>query len=241
MWPTANTFRAGHRIRLQVSSGAHPLFCRNAGTGEPLAHRRQPALGRPGGLPRRGRARRRSRCRSCRCCGGARSVAAEWVRPNPSASLPRMTQPTFVPIAEADQVRPARHLHVPGAWTTSRPAELVGPTVRRGRGHGHAGTRLGVRAPPGPALRARAASWPRASPSTTCCSASHSSRPSGPPSSAGRPASTTSRLALNLWGFLERRPGRRRGDAPGARSPPSPTTTSRSGRWSTPCPRRRSG
>jgi uncharacterized protein len=37
MWPTANTFRAGHRIRLQVSSGAHPLWNRNAGTGEPLA------------------------------------------------------------------------------------------------------------------------------------------------------------------------------------------------------------
>ena len=37
MWPTANTFRVGHRIRLQVSSGAHPLYCRNAGTGEPLA------------------------------------------------------------------------------------------------------------------------------------------------------------------------------------------------------------
>jgi hypothetical protein len=37
MWPTANTFRAGHRIRLQVSSGAHPLFNRNAGFGEPLA------------------------------------------------------------------------------------------------------------------------------------------------------------------------------------------------------------
>jgi putative CocE/NonD family hydrolase len=37
MWPTANTFRSGHRIRLQVSSGAHPLFNRNAGTGEPLA------------------------------------------------------------------------------------------------------------------------------------------------------------------------------------------------------------
>jgi hypothetical protein len=43
-----------------------------------------------------------------------------------------MTQPTFVPIAEADQVRPARHLQVPGSWTTSRPAELVGPTMRRG-------------------------------------------------------------------------------------------------------------
>ena len=37
MWPTANTFRAGHRVRLQVSSGAHPLYARNAGTGEPLA------------------------------------------------------------------------------------------------------------------------------------------------------------------------------------------------------------
>jgi predicted acyl esterase len=37
MWPTANTFRAGHRLRLQVSSGAHPLYARNAGTGEPLA------------------------------------------------------------------------------------------------------------------------------------------------------------------------------------------------------------
>jgi hypothetical protein len=37
MWPTANTFKHGHRIRLQVSSGAHPLFIRNTGTGEPLA------------------------------------------------------------------------------------------------------------------------------------------------------------------------------------------------------------
>jgi putative CocE/NonD family hydrolase len=35
--PTANTFRAGHRIRLQVSSGAHPLYARNLGTGEPLS------------------------------------------------------------------------------------------------------------------------------------------------------------------------------------------------------------
>ena len=37
MWPTANTFKKGHRIRLQVSSGAHPMFARNLGTGEPLA------------------------------------------------------------------------------------------------------------------------------------------------------------------------------------------------------------
>jgi hypothetical protein len=50
-----------------------------------------------------------------------------------------MTQPTFVPIAEADQVRPARHLHVPGAWTTTRPAELVVPAVRRERNVGTPG------------------------------------------------------------------------------------------------------
>jgi putative CocE/NonD family hydrolase len=34
---TAYCFRAGQRIRLQVSSGAHPRFARNLGTGEPLA------------------------------------------------------------------------------------------------------------------------------------------------------------------------------------------------------------
>jgi putative CocE/NonD family hydrolase len=36
MWPTAMTFRRGHRLRLQVSSGAHPLFARNTGSGERL-------------------------------------------------------------------------------------------------------------------------------------------------------------------------------------------------------------
>jgi hypothetical protein len=50
-----------------------------------------------------------------------------------------MTQPTFVPIAEADQVRPARHLHVPGAWTASRPAEATGPAAARGRTMGTPG------------------------------------------------------------------------------------------------------
>jgi hypothetical protein len=36
MWPTATTWLAGHRFRLQVSSGAHPLFARNPGGGERL-------------------------------------------------------------------------------------------------------------------------------------------------------------------------------------------------------------
>lgn len=35
LWPTAYTFLAGHRIRLQVSSAAHPRWNRNLGTGEP--------------------------------------------------------------------------------------------------------------------------------------------------------------------------------------------------------------
>ena len=76
MWPTANTFKAGHRIRLQVSSGAHPLFCRNTGTGEPLATGRDDALGGPGGLPRRRPPVVVSPCPSCGCWPTRRSEEA---------------------------------------------------------------------------------------------------------------------------------------------------------------------
>ena len=34
LWPMAHRFAAGHRVRLQVSSGAHPRYARNPGTGE---------------------------------------------------------------------------------------------------------------------------------------------------------------------------------------------------------------
>jgi putative CocE/NonD family hydrolase len=34
LWPTAHRFRAGHRVRVQVASGAHPRYARNPGTGE---------------------------------------------------------------------------------------------------------------------------------------------------------------------------------------------------------------
>ncbi|HZT99283.1 MAG TPA: CocE/NonD family hydrolase C-terminal non-catalytic domain-containing protein [Ktedonobacteraceae bacterium] len=37
LWPTAYRFRRGHRLRLQVSSGAHPHSARNLGSGEQLA------------------------------------------------------------------------------------------------------------------------------------------------------------------------------------------------------------
>jgi putative CocE/NonD family hydrolase len=35
-WPTAYRFRRGHRIRVIVTSGAHPRYARNLGSGEPL-------------------------------------------------------------------------------------------------------------------------------------------------------------------------------------------------------------
>jgi putative CocE/NonD family hydrolase len=34
LWPIGHRFAAGHRLRLQVSSGAHPRYARNPGTGE---------------------------------------------------------------------------------------------------------------------------------------------------------------------------------------------------------------
>ena len=37
LWPTAYSFKTGHRIRVQVSSGAFPRYARNPGTGEPRA------------------------------------------------------------------------------------------------------------------------------------------------------------------------------------------------------------
>ncbi|MDZ5442869.1 CocE/NonD family hydrolase [Micromonospora sp. 4G57] len=36
LWPTAHRFALGHRLRVQVSGGAHPRYARNPGTGEPL-------------------------------------------------------------------------------------------------------------------------------------------------------------------------------------------------------------
>jgi putative CocE/NonD family hydrolase len=40
LWDTAYRFAPGHRLRVQVSSGAHPRFARNLGGGEPLASAR---------------------------------------------------------------------------------------------------------------------------------------------------------------------------------------------------------
>ncbi|MFG2376768.1 CocE/NonD family hydrolase [Streptomyces sp. NPDC048504] len=37
LWPTSYRFQRGHRIRVQISSGAFPRYNRNLGTGEPQA------------------------------------------------------------------------------------------------------------------------------------------------------------------------------------------------------------
>jgi hypothetical protein len=50
-----------------------------------------------------------------------------------------MTQPSFVPITEADQVRPARRLQVPAAWSPTRPADHRSPGQPMGRRLGNPG------------------------------------------------------------------------------------------------------
>ena len=40
LWPTAHQFKSGHRIHLQISSGAHPRYARNTGGDEPPASAR---------------------------------------------------------------------------------------------------------------------------------------------------------------------------------------------------------
>jgi putative CocE/NonD family hydrolase len=41
LWPTGHRFARGHRVRVHVTSGAHPKVAANPGTGEPLATARR--------------------------------------------------------------------------------------------------------------------------------------------------------------------------------------------------------
>ncbi len=50
-----------------------------------------------------------------------------------------MTQPSYVPIGEADQVRPAYRLRTPADWRQDRVAELRSPDHPRGRDLGRPG------------------------------------------------------------------------------------------------------
>jgi putative CocE/NonD family hydrolase len=37
LWPIGHRFGRGHRLRVQIASGSHPVYARNLGTGEPAA------------------------------------------------------------------------------------------------------------------------------------------------------------------------------------------------------------
>lgn len=50
-----------------------------------------------------------------------------------------MTQPSFVPIAEVDQVRPSLQLEAPRQWQANRPAEQRWPVHPGGTLHGQPG------------------------------------------------------------------------------------------------------
>ena len=54
-----------------------------------------------------------------------------------------MTQPSFVPIVEADQVRSSYKLQVPNIWTQSRPSELRTSSHPTGRSLGKPGPDAG--------------------------------------------------------------------------------------------------
>jgi putative CocE/NonD family hydrolase len=41
LYPTSNVFKAGHRIRVDISSSNFPRFIPNPNTGEPLAQHRR--------------------------------------------------------------------------------------------------------------------------------------------------------------------------------------------------------
>jgi uncharacterized protein len=44
LWATSNVFKAGHRIRVEISSSNFPRFDRNPNTGKPVAESRGRAL-----------------------------------------------------------------------------------------------------------------------------------------------------------------------------------------------------
>ena len=219
-----------------------PAVLPQRGDGRAAGDGRQPALGGPGGVARRGAPVGHRAAGGAAAARRGHSTGAPRAARTRSASLPRMTQPTFVPIAEADQVRPALHLDVPGAWTTSRPAELVVPEVRRGRDIGTPGPDSGFALRLAKRFEHELEARRRASRRTTSSSGValvgvQAGRPL-------RPCAVHLRRALRAEPVglpRRRRAGRPAGRASGRCSPPSPTTTWPSGRWSTPSPRRPSG
>jgi hypothetical protein len=116
-----------------------------------------------------------------------------------------MTQPSFVPIAEADQVRPARRLSLPTAWTPTRPAELRTPAHPGGRNLGRPGPDQGFAL----SLANRMVSQLHLAPGESAHDAALgcallASRRAGLYGRA--PSIYDVRLAFTIWGFLDNAP-----------------------------------
>jgi hypothetical protein len=112
-----------------------------------------------------------------------------------------MTQPSFVPITEADQVRSARRLLVPGSWVPTRPAEIRVPVRRIGPGMGTPGPDQGyaLRLARRFEQRLRLADGESAEDVTVGCALLASRRAA----LFGRaPTVHDVRVALTIWGFL---------------------------------------
>jgi hypothetical protein len=125
-----------------------------------------------------------------------------------------VTQPSFVPIVEADQVRPSYRLKVPSIWTQSRPSEVRGTSQPEGRLLGKPGPDQGFALKLARRFEARLvlAEGDSAEDAIAGCTAVAMRRCA----SFGRaPAVYDLEFAFTLWGFLGGAPA----DLVAARSP----------------------
>jgi hypothetical protein len=116
-----------------------------------------------------------------------------------------MTQPSFVPIAEADQVRPSLRLEVPGSWTTDRPAELRIPVRPAGPSMGTPGSDQGFALRLARRFEEKLRLAPDESPEDVVVGVALVAAKRS--ALFGRaPSVHDVRAALNLWGFLDDAP-----------------------------------
>lgn len=116
-----------------------------------------------------------------------------------------MTQPSFVPVVEADQVRRAYQLHVPSIWTASRPSELRGTRAPSGTFLGTPGPDQGFALKLARRFEDRLVLAPgeHVEDAVSGCTAVAMRRSAG----YGRaPVVHDLTLAFTLWGFLEGAP-----------------------------------
>ena len=117
-----------------------------------------------------------------------------------------MTQPSFVPVVEADQVRRSYQLHVPSIWTASRPSELRGTRAPSGTFLGTPGPDQGFALKLARRFEDRLVLAPgeHVDDAVSGCTAVAMRRSAG----YGRaPVVHDLTLAFTLWGFLEGAPG----------------------------------